>query len=188
MALLNNKSMIVPSILIDLTFEDGIYKQMLIHENDVVTISYNKDGLKCTITGRVTQIGNGDYTSVGPVPRFYGSSGIAHYDTIVSRSSKAGEYIIVDGSGEYSGKIEVVYLNTILDCKMLNKYSDSASIMSPKSDCCGTQQITGMRYKNGKAQISLDYGQTWLDLVASSESSEDSETDSNNNCECQNNG
>ena len=181
MALLNNRSKIMPSVFIDLVFEDDIYKQMLIHENDIVTVTYNKEGLAHTITGRVTQIGNGEYTRVSSVPRFYGASGIAHYDTVVSKSSNAGDYMIIDGSGEYAGNVEVVYLHAILNCNILNKYSENASIMSPNSDCCGTSQITNMRIYNGKLQVSTDYGQSWKD--AGDVSSENGES----GCNCNNN-
>lgn len=164
MALLTNNSKIQPSVLIDLTFEGDIRKRMIIQQNDVVTIVYNREGLASTITGKVSQIGNGDYTSVSSVPKFYGASGIATYDTVLSKKANLGDYLIIDGSGNYAGNIVVVYLNSILDATLLNKHEDNSQIMSPKTDATGSVQITNIREYKGKTQYSTDYGATWKDL------------------------
>jgi hypothetical protein len=156
---------------------------MVVQEGDIITVVYNKEGLASTITGRVTQIGNGDYTTISSVPKFYGSSGVATYDTVLSKKPNVGDYMIVDGSGEYTGNLVVIYLATILDCTLLNKYEDNASILSPKSDCCGNQQITGIRVHKGKVQYTTDYGLNWTTMSCECNTDDSSEGDGDN-CPC----
>jgi hypothetical protein len=162
MALLNNKCRILPSVCIDLTFEDDIMKQFIVRENDIVSVLYNKAGLATRHIGKVTQIGSGDYTSVSSVPRFYGASGIAHYDTVVGKQSGVGEYMIVDGSGDFAGNVVIIYLDTILDISMVSQYDQSLVVQSAKPcGCTGVNQITNLRVYKGYFQFSTNYGETW---------------------------
>lgn len=162
MALLSNHCKILPAVLIDLTFEDEIRKQFVVHQNDIVSVLYNKAGLATRHVGKVTQIGSGDYRSVASIPKFYGASGIASYDTVLSTQPGAGDYMIIDGSGDFAGNVVVVYLNTILDISMVNQYDANLAISSAKANsCCGINQVTTFRVQNGKLQYSPDYGQNW---------------------------
>ena len=165
MALLNNKCRLSPCVFIDLTFEDDIRKQYVVHINDIVSLTYNKAGLATRHVGKVTQIGSGDYRTVSSVPKFYGSSGVATYDTVIGKTKGAGDYMIIDGSGDFAGNIVVVYLNTILDFDMISQYDASLQVNSAKPNpCCGINQITTFRVYRGKPQFSTDNGQNWYDM------------------------
>ena len=165
MALLSNKCRIIPSVFIDLTFEDDIKKQFLVRENDIVSVVYNKAGLATRHVGKVTQIGSGDYTQVSSIPKFYGASGIASYDTVLGSKPGAGDYMIIDGSGDFAGNVVVVYLNTILDISMISQYDENLTVRTVKPcGCSGVNQVTGLRIYKGYLQFSTNYGQTWHTL------------------------
>ena len=162
MALLSNKCRIIPSVLIDLTFEEDIKKQFLVRENDIVSVVYNKAGLATRHVGKVTQICSGDNTQVSSIPRFYGASGVASYDTVLGTKPGSGDYMVVDGSGDFAGNVVVIYLNTILDINMVSQYDENLTIRTVKPcGCTGVNQVTDFRVFKGYLQFSTNYGQTW---------------------------
>ena len=168
MALLENKSIIIPTVLIDLRFEDGIRKVFPVAIKDIINVTFNKKGIATSIMGKVTSI-NAATTSYT-----YFADGICRYDTTYA-TNKNGPYIVVDGSDTYSGRSETIYLGTIIDCDMISKCSDNKVVTTLQSDKDNDiVAINQIRLKNGKLEVSTDFGATWiqpkLDLTVDLES------------------
>lgn len=174
MALLNNKSYIVPSVLIDLTFEDNIKKIYEVHTGDIVHVVFNKDGIATAIDGKVTAIGTGNANkNITTIPRFhtgvYHADGIATCDTVYGTNIASGEYMVIDCSGAMAGNVVTVFLSTILDFGMVMKFDQNAIVQSDGScGCKGISQIHKIRVKDGVFQYSCDYGATWKSLLSDS--------------------
>lgn len=156
MALLENKSIIIPTVFIDLRFEDGIRKAFPVQIKDIINVTFNKKGLATSIQGKVTSINAAttNYT--------YYADGICKYDTTYA-TNKNGPYIVVDGSDTYAGRSETIYIGTIIDCDMISKWSDNFIVTSPESDKCNKiLSIDQIRLKDGKLEVSTDFGATWI--------------------------
>lgn len=161
MALLENKSIIVPTVLIDLRFENGIRKVFPVELKDIVRVSFNKQGLATTIQGKVTSI------NAATTAYTYYADGVATYDTTYA-TNKDGPYMVIDGSGTYSGHTETVYLGTIIDCDMISKWSDNSVVTSPETDETNKiESIHQIRLRNGKLEVSTDWGDTWKEVQLS---------------------
>ena len=161
MALLENKSVIVPTVLIDLKFEDGIRKVFPVELRDIIRVSFNKSGLATTIQGKVTSI------NAATTAYTYHADGVCTRDTTYA-TNKNGPYMVIDGSGTYSGHTETVYLGTIIDCDMISKWSDNAVVTSPESDASNKiESIDQIRLRNGKFEVSTDFGETWKEVEVS---------------------
>lgn len=156
MALLENKSIIIPTVLIDLRFEDGIRKVFPVEIRDIINVTFNKRGIATSIQGKVTAINAAttNYT--------YYADGICKYDTTYA-TNKNGPYIVVDGSDTYAGRSETIYIGTIIDCDMISKWSDNFVVTSPEADKCNhILSINQIRLNDGKFEVSTDFGATWI--------------------------
>lgn len=156
MALLENKSIIIPTVLIDLRFEDGIRKVFPVEIRDIINVTFNKKGIATSIQGKVTSINAAttNYT--------YYADGICKYDTTYA-TNKNGPYIVVDGSDTYAGKSETIYIGTIIDCDMISKWSDNFVVTTPQSDKVhNILSINQIRLNDGKLEVSTDFGTTWI--------------------------
>lgn len=168
MALLSNQSYIVPTVMIDLTFEDNVRKVFPVACKDVIRVVYNNKGLATTVQGRVVSI-NAASTSYT-----YHASGVCSKDTTFD-TNKNGPYIVVDGSDTYEGKTYTIYLGTIIDCDMIYKWSDNYVVTTPPTDNIhDIKSVNMMRIKNGKLEISTNFGETWFvpDITQDSDSNE----------------
>ena len=115
MALLSNQSYIVPTVMIDLTFEDTVRKVFPVACKDVIRVVYNNKGLA------------------------------------------------------------TIYLGTIIDCDMIYKWSDNYVVTTPPTDVIhDIKSVNMMRIKNGKLEISTNFGETWFvpDITQDSDSNE----------------
>lgn len=182
MALLQNKSHIVPSAVIDLTFEDDVHKVFTIHVKDIVRIKYNKNGLATTVEGKVTTI------SAGTTSYTYTADGIATYHTMC-QTNKNGPYLVIDASTSYGSNTVTIYLYDILDADMIYAWKENFTVLTVPTDTeHGITAVHGLRLLNGVLQYTIDNGITWEDVVkeSSSNDTEDSNTvadDSDNNGE-----
>lgn len=160
--LLSNKSYIIPEVMIDLTFEDNIRKVFPVACKDIIRVTFNKNGIATTFQGRVTAI-NAAATSYT-----YKTDGVCNVNTTFA-TNKNGPYMTLDGSDAYDGKTAIVYLNTILDCDMIYKWSDNYVVTTPPSDSQqDVQSVQMLRMKSGKLEATTDYGATWFPIVPAS--------------------
>lgn len=163
--LLSNKSYIVPSVMIDLTFDDNIRKVFPVACKDIIRVTFNKNGIATTFQGRVTAI------SAAATSYTYKSDGVCNVNTTFA-TNKNGPYITLDGSEAYEGKTAIVYLSTILDCDMIYKWSDNYIVTTPPSDSQDdVQSVQMLRIKSGKLEVTTDFGETWFPIIPDSNGS-----------------
>ena len=158
MALLQNKSMVVPSVVIDLTFEDHVRKVFTVHVKDIIRVVYNLNGLRTEIQGRVVSIfacsTNYDYHA----------DGTACYHTGY-QTNKNGPYMVIDGSGTYAGKTANVYLCDLLDCDMIYAWKENFVVLTvPVEADAKIGSVNALRTVDGVLQYTPDFGETWLDV------------------------
>lgn len=155
MALLSNNSHIVPTVMIDLRLDGGIRKNFAVEVRDIIHVLFNKNGLATAIEGKVISI-NASTTAYG-----YTASGVANYDTL-NCCNINGPYMIIDGSGTFTGRKETVYLGSILDCDMISKWSDNYVITTPPADStAGVLSIDMLRIHEDKLEYSINNGESW---------------------------
>lgn len=143
--LLDNKYTIVPSIKFALTYDDGIRKVITVKTQDTIDCTYKKNGEKFSIRGVVAKIGCNFNSSLGTV----GTTA----------------YLQVDGSLEYTGKVEYIQPCQILDITII-KTSNSIENAVCSVDNVG-QKITLIRENEvGGFQYTLD-GINWKEPTGS---------------------
>lgn len=163
MALLQNKSMVIPSVAIDLTFEDHVRKVFTVHVKDIIRVKYNLNGLATEIQGKVISI------FAGSTQYEYHADGTACYHTIY-QTNKNGPYMVIDGSGTYNGKTANVYLCDLLDCDMIYAWKDNCAVLTvPANSEEKIGSVNALRTLDGVLQYTPNYGETWLNVVVSSE-------------------
>lgn len=158
MALLQNKSVVVPSIIIDLTFEDHVRKVFPVHVKDIIRVRYNLNGLATEIQGKVVSIfaASTNYS--------YHADGTACYHTTY-QTNKNGPYMVIDGSGAFDGKIANVYLCDLLDCDMIFAWKDNYVVLTvPVDSERQIGSVNALRTVNGILQYTPDNGETWLNV------------------------
>ena len=158
MALLQNKSMVIPSVVIDLTFEDHVRRVFPVHVKDVIRVKYNLNGLATEIQGRVVSIfaASTNYS--------YHADGTACYHTTY-QTNKNGPYMVIDGSGTYAGKTANVYLCDLLDCDMIYPWKENFTVMTvPVDSEEKIGSVNALRTVDGVLQYTPDFGETWLDV------------------------
>lgn len=166
MALLQNRSFIVPYVIIDLVFEEDVHKVFAIHANDIIRVRYNLNGLATEIQGKVTTINHASTAySYRVNNNTYSAHGVANKDTIYT-TNKQGPYIVVDASNVYENKSVNIYLNDILDCDMVYPWKEEYAIRTVHRNI--EEKITpihALRELDGKLQFSSNYGEGWKDVV-----------------------
>ena len=156
MALLSNHSYIIPTVMIDLIFEDNVRKCFPVACKDIIRVTYNLNGIATTIQGRVVSI-NAATTNYS-----YKANGVCNCDTTYA-TNKNGPYIVIDGSDTYEGKTATVYLGTILDCDMIYKWSDNYVVTTPPKDTeSKIESVQMIRINDGKLEVTTDFGATWF--------------------------
>ena len=159
MALLSNNSHIVPTVMIDLSFDSGIKKNFAVEVRDVINVTYNNNGLATTIQGKVISI-NAASTAYS-----YTAHGVANVDTTYC-TNKNGPYLVIDGSDTYAGKTATVYLGTILDCDMISKWSDNYVVTTPPADTSADiNSIDMIRLHEGNVEYTINNGESWNLIV-----------------------
>ena len=159
MALLSNNSHIVPSVMIDLTFDGGIKKNFEVKVRDIICVTYNNNGLATTIQGKVISI------NTAGTPFNYAASPVANYDTTYC-TNKNGPYFVIDGSDTYAGKTATIYLGTILDCDMISKWSDNYVVTTPPADTSADiNSIDMIRLHEGNVEYTINNGESWNLIV-----------------------
>ena len=137
--LLDNDYTIVPSIRFTLTYDTGVRQVITVKTGDTIDCSYKKNGERFSITGVVAKIGCNFNSSLGAV----GTTA----------------YLQVDGSAEYSGRVEYIQPNQVLTLAVIKTSEVIENVVCSVDN--EDQRITLIRENEvGVFQYSLD-GITW---------------------------
>lgn len=125
--LMEIKCSAVTSIEVNLSFDDGTRKDVVIEKGDLVSVEYNHNGLRKHVEGKVLKV-----SVIGTDPK--------------------GWYIIVDASNEFESNHARFSPMNIYDIDIISKGDSIRYIESPK-DFAG---IRGMRVIEGRLQYTVD--------------------------------
>lgn len=155
--LLRSSARIIEKVLVDLFFDDETEKHIEIAEKDIIKVSYNDGGYKRDVEGKVTKIvSKPSKPPVPPMPPHI----CPPVGRIDMRPDFKGEgYIIVDGSGVYSGNRVIIYFSHILDCEMIEKYDENLIVKTVSNGA-----VNRIRIMEGILQVSLDNGLTFVNV------------------------
>lgn len=129
--LMDIKCFAVPSVRVDLTFDDGSAKDRLLGIGDLISVDWNASGVCKHMVGEITAI-----STAGTDPK--------------------GWYIIVDGSDDFASLRARFSPMSILDVEILRKADTVEAVRTPLG-CDGVQFL---RIKKGRLQYSHD-GINW---------------------------
>jgi hypothetical protein len=132
--LMDIKCSMVPSIKVDLAFDDGHKKSQTLSVGDLIDLLYNSNGLRKHIIGIIRQI-----NTPGCDPK--------------------GWSIIVDGSDDFESEIARLSPMSILDVDIIRKAGSSRTVSSPNDDT----GIYAIRIKEGRLQYTRD-GKHWRNI------------------------
>lgn len=180
--LIRNNTRIVERVIVDLFFDDNSEKHIEISEKDIVSVSYNDNGYRKTIEGKVTKIVSGkNKPTVHPSQCYPVSNGYP----IPHKTSEG--YFIVDGSDVYDNNRVIIYFSNILDCEMIEKYDESLIVKTVSGN--GAVQKIRINEETNILEVSKD-GITWIDVSTLIKNNkveenipENSITDNNSNSE-----
>src|SRR5574344_1405628 len=137
MALLSNTYSVSHSLTVNLIFEDGTVKKNTITEGDLVTVTYNKDGLRTTVEGIVT--------------RLYPSGTVA-CTGICNCVCEDQWSIVIDGSSYGFGASIRIAEGKILDMTIEKTAYGNEAVTSPVGD----YSVTDLRLVGDVLQLSVD--------------------------------
>lgn len=142
--LIDNTFNIIHHLRFNLLFDNDIKKLVEIHTDDVVDIKYHHNGKKDTILGKVSKIGFNINSSLG--------------------RSGNDVYIRIDGSKDYSGRVEYIRPDQILDLTVI---STSSIIHNSVTSVDNNNNKIVMIMENdvGEFQYSVD-GVVWKSIDA----------------------
>lgn len=129
--LMEIKCSMVPSIKVNLTFDDGSRKNPTLSIGDLIDLLYNSNGLRKHIVGKIIQI-----NTPGPDPK--------------------GWSFIVDGSDDFTSEIARLSPMSILDVDVIRKEGTSKYVATPIDET----GVAGIRVNNGRLQYTKD-GKHW---------------------------
>lgn len=129
--LMDIKCSAVTSIEVKLTFDNDTSKDVVISNGDLVDVTYNANGLRKRIEGKVIKI-----SAVGTDPKSW--------------------YIIVDGSDDFASTKAKFAPTSILDIEVIRK----ADTLNVVQTVVGEGGVPFIRIKNGRLQWSKD-GYDW---------------------------
>lgn len=132
--LMDIKCSVVSSIQVYLRFDDGSDKTRVIGTGDLVDITYNGNGLRKHIEGKVLKV-----SAAGTDPN--------------------GWYIIVDGSDDFDSTKAKLSPMSILDAEIIRK-ADTVEIVQT---VVGEGGVPYIRINKGRLQWSKD-GEVWMNI------------------------
>ena len=124
----------IPSIKVNLTFDDGYKKDPTLGIGDLIDLLYNSNGIRKHIIGKIIQI-----STPGVDPK--------------------GWNIIVDGSDDFESEMARLSPMSILDVDVIRKAGSSKYVATPIDD----SGITAIRINKGRLQYSKD-GKHWRNI------------------------
>ena len=138
------------SVSVSLIYDDSTVKTQKISVGDIINVTYNKNGTRKQIEGKVSRIYLQD-----------GHAGHIGHIASCNNCTNTGCYIIVDGSEYTSADVARIDVDCILDLEMIQKVESINNITSP----AGSTAITQFRLMNNQLQLSTDFGNTWLKVL-----------------------
>ena len=132
--LMDIRCSMIPSIKVDLKFDNGFTKSPILGVGDLIDLLYNQNGLRKHIVGKIIQI-----STPGVDPK--------------------GWSIIVDGSDGFDSDVARLSPMSILDVDVIRKAGTTRSVTSPNDDT----GIYGIRINRGRLQYTKD-GRTWRNI------------------------
>ena len=132
--LMDIRCSIIPSIKVDLKFDDGFTKSPILGIGDLIDLLYNSNGLRKHIVGKIIQI-----STPGVDPK--------------------GWSIIVDGSDGFDSDVARLSPMSILDVDVIRKAGFAKYVSTPIDDT----GIMGIRINRGRLQYTVD-GRKWKNI------------------------
>jgi hypothetical protein len=132
--LMDIKCSMIPSIKVELTFDDGHKKDPTLGIGDLIDLLYNSNGLRKHIVGRIIQI-----NTPGHDPK--------------------GWSFIVDGSDDFESEVARLSPMSILDVDVIRKNGTTRVVSTPIDDT----GICAIRINKGRLQYSRD-GKHWRNI------------------------
>lgn len=156
--LMNINCSMEPQIAVNLEFDDGSTKTRVIGKGDLVSVTFNQNGIKQYIEGRIVNVSTN-------------SDNLRNW------------FIMIDGSECFDSKKFRFSPLCILDLDIICKANVRDSVKTPNDNSA----IWGLREVDGKLQYSKD-GFNWYNVVPEPENAkEDTEKECTCNCEnCKN--
>jgi len=133
--LLSKSFDIIQSLVLKLVFDDESVKELVISEKDIVNMTYNKNGNRCNVEGRVSRI-----------------------NVETNTCQKRGSYIIIDASSTGKSSVEKIDINAIIDCDIVNKYESNNMITTPVGD----EAVSAFKLCGNILMLSTDNGRSWM--------------------------
>lgn len=124
---------------VTIVHDDNTTKTVKLGVGDYVTMSFNKNGVKRTVSGTVTTI---------------------HANPYNGQLSRNDWYIVVNNDNNCAGMPASVKINiiNILDVTLVHSAKGSNPINTPDT----AMRVTDIRVKDGFLQISQNWGESWL--------------------------
>jgi hypothetical protein len=132
--LMDIRCSMIPSIKVELTFDDGYKKDPTLGVGDLIDLLYNSNGLRKHIVGKILQI-----STPGHDPK--------------------GWSIIVDGSDDFESEVARLSPMSILDVDIIRKAGSTRKVSSPIDET----GIYAIRINKGRLQYSKD-GKHWRNI------------------------
>ena len=132
--LMDIRCSMVPSIKVELSFDDGYRKSPTLSVGDLIDLLYNSNGLRKHIVGKIIQI-----STPGVDPK--------------------GWSIIVDGSDGFDSDVARLSPMSILDVDIIRKAGSVKYVSTPIDDT----GIMGIRINRGRLQYTKD-GKSWVNI------------------------
>ena len=137
------------TVTVSFFYDNDEIVQRTIATGDIIKASYNKNGKRVSIEGKVTRI----YTQ---------DNHAGHIGHVASCSActNTGCYIVVDGSTFNNSEIARIDVDTLLEVEIIEKGASNNCVTSP----VGETNISGVRLSGNWLQITPDHGETWLNV------------------------
>lgn len=132
--LMDIKCSMVPSIRVQLKFDDGRTKDQTLGVGDLIDLLYNSNGLRKHIVGKIIQINT-------------------------NGSDPKGWSIIVDGSDDFDSEVARLSPMSILDVDIIRKNGSTRVVSTPIDDT----GIVAIRINRGRLQYTRD-GKHWRNI------------------------
>lgn len=133
--LMDIKCSMVPSIMVNLRFDDQSEKHALVSTGDLIYVEYNANGCRKAIEGKVIKV-----SACGENPKSW--------------------YIVVDGSDDFASQQAKFSPMSILDIEILRK----AGTLEVVQTISGDHAVPYLRIVHGRLQWSID-SFTWYPIV-----------------------
>ena len=134
------------SVEVSIIYDDNSVKKYNIAIEDIVKISYMKDGYRRDVEGRVADIRIED-----------GHAGHIGHIASCECCINQGCYIIVDSSTNGSSGLDKIDVDTIIAIEIMRKASESSNVTSP----IGDYNVKELRIVGNQLQLTLN-GAKWL--------------------------